>query len=205
MGVFRTVFCALKCQRCAAPFEAGVQFKTGNDYEMPRYDAGDVVADLAPGSYEGFAPAFCAGCEPRWIADAKRAHFEVLAASVEDGSVVARYGTRRLVESEPWWAVDVTREQPLSGAEIRALSAEPESRGWPSFQGRLGSIALWANGALVSPWAPGCDESWREQHRSAVRALLADRGWTHSTDDQFTDVAVWVDSRQRIRVGATKR
>jgi hypothetical protein len=51
----------LNCQSCGIKYRNDVQFKTGDDYELPEYEEGQVVEALLPGStFEGTADAFSA-------------------------------------------------------------------------------------------------------------------------------------------------
>lgn len=85
MGTFRTVTTELQCQKCDAWFTAGIQFKTGDDGDMPEYAIGDRAEDIEPGVYNGLGDAFCPQCAAMWIEDERRAHFECLAREVETG------------------------------------------------------------------------------------------------------------------------
>ncbi len=63
MGAYRTISASLPCRRCAMSFLCEVQFKTGDDYNMPHHREGEQSADLEPNTtYEGISDSLCPGC-----------------------------------------------------------------------------------------------------------------------------------------------
>lgn len=69
MGVYRTLFAELECQRCDATFRTDIQFYTGNDRQMQTYEIGIPIPsedELQSGSYEGCSDRFCSACLELW-------------------------------------------------------------------------------------------------------------------------------------------
>jgi hypothetical protein len=90
MGVYRTLFANLKCQRCGSMFRTDIQFKTGDDYQMQAYEEEQPVAaedDLQPGSYEGCSDRFCDPCLELWQEHEADAFINALVQLVEGGDL----------------------------------------------------------------------------------------------------------------------
>jgi hypothetical protein len=209
MGTFRTLKAVQQCSHCAASFTCSIQFKTGDDAAMPEHDVEDVVNDVAPGSYDGTADAFCPPCEALWAIEEKRAHFDCLALEVESGAVIARRATWRhgALGGRPELGLVVTLadEPPLDPDQIRALAEAPERGGWPNFAARLieAGVTLWVGSDRITPGQPQSQvahDIWWPSHQDAVAARLRARGWS-SGDDQFREVAILITPGRRVRLG----
>src|SRR5262245_17698826 len=208
MGTYRTLYTTLACVRCGASFTADVQFKTGRDREMPKYQVGDVAADVAPGVYEGIAGAYCAPCMSRWIADERRAHFEILSDDIAAGSIVARRAAWRsgALDGHPERGLVATVRDaaPIGAAAVRALADVPEHTGWPSITAWLhtAGVALWLGEVRLYPSedpAAADATAWWLRRWDDVAARLRALGWPYG-DVTDVDVAVRVDGDHRVRV-----
>jgi hypothetical protein len=208
MGTFRILTTSLSCLRCGAAHSVGVQFKTGDDYAMPEYQVGDVAQDVAPGSYEGIADAYCTSCQSRWIADEKHVQFELLADDVAVGRVVARRATWRhgALDGRPELGLVVTvdDEAPMSYDAVLALAETPEGFGQPSFTARLYSagVALWLGQVRLVPGDDsvlGESTRWWKSRYDAVATRLRALGWPNK-GDEWIDVTVLVDADHRVRL-----
>ena len=87
MGCFRIVYCDLTCVRCGSIQPQGVQFYTGNDYDFPEYEEGQVVPDLAAGEYEGIGQILCHPCVNGWLEVKRLACLEAISQMVREGVV----------------------------------------------------------------------------------------------------------------------
>lgn len=93
MGLYRSVFCEMNCERCAARYRAEVQFETGDDRQQEYREGQTVPPDdgLAPGDgFDGTAERFCPNCHRLWHAAHQGAMFEALARYVAQGRMSMR-------------------------------------------------------------------------------------------------------------------
>lgn len=93
MGLFRTLWTPLACDKCGQVERADIQFKTGDDY-LEDYELNDVLDDLPPDSiFEGVAGHYCRSCDERFQQDMFDVQRELLADLVATGVVtVTRSG-----------------------------------------------------------------------------------------------------------------
>jgi hypothetical protein len=195
VGVFRTLRIQSACLHCKAAFASGVQFKTGDDWEMPEHAEGDVVHDVQPGVYEGLADAYCAYCFVRWVAAEGKAHFAAIANDVQSGLIVARRSERAGADG----VTDLAA--PMSAAEIRALPRARDRGGWPSIGARLHEegLTLSAGGTRVfPPDFSSPSDTWWSRQSAEVGRRLRDLGWPTGWC-AFVDAVVEVDADHRIR------
>lgn len=202
MGLFSTVRIALPCLRCGSPYPADVQFKTGEDWDLPVYESGDPAPRLQPGEcYEGIADSFCEGCLARWRIDEKLAAFEEFARRVEAGAVAARFATYRADPDhlDLGRQLRVLRDGPLSPAEVRALAEKPEPPvGWMNIGARLldAEVVLFQGGIPLDD-AADLRSFWTSYLQNVERRLAA-AGWSH---DAFReDLSVRIDAGGHITV-----
>ena len=88
MGVFRTVFADMECERCKRPSRQDIQFKTGDDYRMESYDEGDAAGGLAEGAvFEGCFDGLCRECMLVAAVAQNAAKFESMVTLMEQGRV----------------------------------------------------------------------------------------------------------------------
>jgi hypothetical protein len=190
MDMFSTVTTDLACERCGSTYRTGVEFKTGEDWALPVYEAGQVVPALPSGSdYEGIADAFCPDCARRWIADERVAHFDALADDVEIGKVTARLATYQadLDQLDLGRQLRLLRGEPLTAAEVRSLASTPDDFGWPSFPARLSraSVTLFLGGmpwtthlAIGGPNTPhACGAACRHRARAGQQTVSFGSSW----------------------------
>ncbi len=150
MGLFSTVNTDLACERCGSTYRTGVQFKTGEDWALPVYEAGQVVPALPPGSdCEGIADAFCPDC-------AKRCSSQVRRRSV---AVPSRKRTRREDFARRFVGQNAMKKRPASLATMVALSWAlcSVAAGQPSHRFRATGAVVTDVGSIGSPQSAALD------------------------------------------------
>lgn len=171
MGLFSTLEATLPCRKCNKAFLSEVQFKTGDDRNLPIYAVGDSVKLPADTEYEGLAKAYCPTCQAEWRSAEKSAHFQELANSVSAGQANAEHDGR-----------------PLSFEDVLLLSKKRHPYpGFPNFPARL--MAL---GVKVE-W------SWHT-HFNMIEEHLISQGWPSGAFDSF-EVTVRVDAAGLLTLG----
>jgi len=187
MGTYRTVVAPFPCEHCHATFASDVQFKTGDDRDMQRYEQGQSVAGdplLRPGSvFEAFADRYCPTCSGLLSRDSallvRAALFELVEANM---LVLKRYGVvltwseLLALKNGPWNSQPPHLQEWLSG---RSLSLH--------FTNEVDDQTFQATGsAAVS----------RVERRSTQ--LLAERGWHTDSGVIRDDLQVLVSASAQL-------
>ena len=189
MGTYRSVFCSMTCERCAARYRAEVQFKTDDDWQE-EYEDGQKIPPtdgLAPGDgFDGVAERFCPNCERQWDAAHKGAMFEALAGYVAEGRLIMNYKPGK----PPLTAEELRNHGQEAVVAIRSAA----DRGRKAFL-TFGEIT-WegvAGGAMNEIFT-------RTLHADVTRALVS-AGWPHGRDS-LRDLRVRIGHDMTISVGA---
>lgn len=177
MGTYRTLFAPVPCQRCSVPFEAEIQFKTGNDREMNKYWSGQTILgdpDVPPGStFEGCCERYCPNCLKSWASDQSEAYLRAMTYFVARGFI---------------WVSDLHGVQ-LSPETLNHYDLQTSPCGIPSFWAWLSlhqlTFEVCLNGESNSEKNEVLERLW-----GFIDGVLVSRGWPFGDDYLRRDILV---------------
>lgn len=180
MGTYRTLFAPVPCQRCTVPFEAEIQFKTGNAPGVNRYWSGQTIlgdSDLPPGStFEGCCERYCPNCLRSWISDQSETYLRALTYFVAHGFI---------------WVSDLHGVQ-LSPETLNHYDLQTSPFGIPNFWAWLSLHQLTFEVCLSGPPTESNSEKNEVLERlwGFIDGVLVSRGWPFGDDYLRSDILV---------------
>ena len=172
------VAATIACARCTQLFGDVLQFKTGDD-QLESYAIGDVVLDIEPCEYEGFAEAFCPDCQRLFIAAENAASFAIVQAAVAKGRLRLWPARRGYDVAMKRPILERMSAMPIDVDDVRAAAMQPQTN-----THNLNFLAWWHEHEVldgdehISPRdGRSVVSTWWFDRLDAVHAALVDAGW----------------------------